>query len=305
MNKFIKKTFLFISVTIILVAAIFIASLNIIESNASFKIDKRKNKLLLGHSHSECAFDDAIITNLKNYSQSGESYYYSYAKLKPLLEQNPHIDTVFIEFSNNQIDEVMDSWIWGRRYMMSKLPVYFSFISKEDLKNLRSGNSSAFTAATSKAFRRNLTRLITRDFNFADEIGGYQRLDRHKVDSLVKAYHASKPVIPETITTSEYSMQYLAKCIAYCKEKGVEVILVRSPQHKYFAYTINETQFLNIKDSLFGDVKFIDFNNFPINDDEFGDFGHLNYKGAEKFSKTFEAYSQNKLKDTTLLTFFN
>jgi hypothetical protein len=39
-----------------------------------------------------------------------------------------------------------------------------------------------------------------------------------------------------------------------------------------------------IRKRHFGDVKFLDFNNFPIKNDEFADFGHLNFKGALKYS---------------------
>jgi hypothetical protein len=62
------------------------------------------------------------------------------------------------------------------------------------------------------------------------------------------------------------------------------VFLIRSPQHPLYEYRNNETEFSLIRERSFGDVKFLDFNNFPIKNDEFADFGHLNFKGALKFS---------------------
>ncbi|MFX0558421.1 hypothetical protein ACOCEA_16585 [Maribacter sp. CXY002] len=304
MNKFLKKAIVFICITSILVLFVFIASLKFINHKAQLKINHEQNQLLMGHSHSECAFNDSIITRMKNVSQSGESYFYTYSKLKYLLEQNNHIDTVFIEFSNNQIDIVMNSWIWEGRYMMKRLPTYLPFLDIEDLKILRNNNQGGFVAALSKSFRRNLIRIGMLDFNFSDEIGGYRRLERNKIDSLIMARKVNDTVKTDNFKMSVYSLKYLMKCIEYCKDKGVEVILVRSPQHKYFSYATNESQFLRVKDSLFSNVKFMDFNNFPINDDEFGDFGHLNYKGSNKFSKAFNSFNENKLEDSLLVKYF-
>jgi len=50
----------------------------------------------------------------------------------------------------------------------------------------------------------------------------------------------------------------------------------------------------------FKDVDFLDFNNFPLNNEEFGDFEHLNYKGAKRFSLWF-----NELLEKGLLSMEN
>ena len=86
---------------------------------ANFKIKESSRILIVGHSHSECAYNDSLINNVVNFSQSGESYFYTYFKTKKFIEQNPNIQTVLIEFSNNQIAFSMNNWIWAEKYMSS------------------------------------------------------------------------------------------------------------------------------------------------------------------------------------------
>ena len=86
----------------------------IIKNSANFKLKPQTKYLVLGHSHPECAFNDSLINNLKNLAQTGESYYYTYFKTIKVLEQNPSIEIVFVEFTNNQIYELMNNWIWGK-----------------------------------------------------------------------------------------------------------------------------------------------------------------------------------------------
>ena len=41
--------------------------------------------------------------------------------------------------------------------------------------------------------------------------------------------------------------------------------------------------YLSLKKQKFENLDFLDFDKFPIKDNEFADFGHLNYKGSKVF----------------------
>jgi hypothetical protein len=43
-----------------------------------------------------------------------------------------------------------------------------------------------------------------------------------------------------------------------------------------------------VYDSLFRDVKFMDYVNFHLENNEYGNLEHLNYRGARKFSEFFD-----------------
>ena len=86
----------------------------------------------------------------------------------------------------------------------------------------------------------------------------------------------------------------LQKIIAFCHENNLEITLIRSPQHKRLPVLRNEKEYQRVRDSLFSDLEFLDFNDFDLDDEEFSDLDHLNYKGARKFSSYFNEFMQNK-----------
>ena len=91
---------------------------------------------------------------------------------------------------------------------------------------------------------------------------------------------------------SEVNIEYLHKMVSYCEKKNVKLYLFRSPMHPIMFNIVNEKLFQNIRKEQFGLLPFLDFHDFPLTNDEFGDFDHLNYKGAKKFSEFFnEKYS--------------
>lgn len=121
--------------SLIMITAIVTTPYLIIKTKAKFKIDKNINKLILGHSHSQCSVNDSIFNNSINLSASGESYFFNYQKLKKLISENDQINLVFIEFTNNQIDATMDDWIWSHTKMSYYLQFYSPFMTSTDFKN--------------------------------------------------------------------------------------------------------------------------------------------------------------------------
>jgi len=117
------------------------------------------NKIILGHSYSETAFNDNMISGLKNSSESGESYFYNYQKLKIILRSNKQIDTVFVNFSNNQVFSDMDDWIWGDKYMNYNLTKYQPWCNKEDLMVLVKNNFFTFSQTQSIVIKNNIKKI--------------------------------------------------------------------------------------------------------------------------------------------------
>jgi hypothetical protein len=87
--------------------------------------------------------------------------------------------------------------------------------------------------------------------------------------------------------TSEINVKYLKSIINYCSDKKVKAILIRCPIHHKNKVLQNEATFNKIRSSVFSNIEFIDFKDFPLNDSDFYDLGHLNYNGAKKFSIYF------------------
>lgn len=278
---------MFLALTTVLLLSFILLINFFIKKNSNFKISKKTDKIIIGHSHSECAFDDSVISNFTNFSDSGEAYFYNYFKIVELLKQNPQIKVVFVELSNNQILESADKKIWEDKYMSNRFPLYAPFMDFSSQKLLLENNTAGFLDGLSLAARDNLAAIWKGDYKYTKKIGGFRRLKR---DNLLEALASRENETNSgeiKSTLSQYDLYYLKKIIDLCKEKKVSIYLVRSPLHSEYQGLRNEELYQQALRSLFFDLELLDFKNFPLASSEFGDPQHLNYRGAKKFSGFF------------------
>lgn len=293
MKTFLTKT-LSILFTFVIGILFFVLIVHLTVRYASdFSIPKEKKYIIFGHSHPECAFNDDILIDHKNLSKSGETYFYTYQKVKQVLSNN-NVNAIFIEYTNRLITKTMDDWTWGYERMNGFFPWHSPFMEKDDMWLLYKNNQQDFPKVISTSTRNNLTRILSLDFTIGQRYGGYTKLKLNKVAELIKNRNS---VIKDTLNEREISinsLNYLEKIIDYCSINNVKVYLIRSPQHKYYQRE-NEQELLNLKNERFESIDFLDFDKFPLDDNEFGDFGHLNYRGAEVFSLWFNELIKNDL----------
>ncbi len=262
---------------------------------SDFTIHKATKYVIFGHSHPECAFDDSLIANFKNLSKSGESYFYTYQKVKQILSKNK-LEAVFIEFSNNQISKDMDEWIWGFDSMNINVPLYAPFMEVSDLLLLYDKNKEDVLKIVSTSTRKNFVRMLLFDYSMSKKHGRYNRLERNRIKALIeeREKHPDTDTVFKKNEFSSYNIKYLEKIVDYCSKKNTKVYFVRSPQHAYYPHS-NESDLLKIKNTKFKDIVFLDFDTFPLKEEAYGDFGHLNYKGAKRFSLWFNMLIQHNL----------
>jgi hypothetical protein len=294
------KTFIFRVLLFILSLTIFIGFgigmlFSYINKRADFKIGDAKKYIILGHSHPQTAFNDSLIPQFLNLAESGESYFYTYFKAKKVLEQNAQIKTVFIEFSNNQMSSNKNEWIWGDVFLTYRYPSFSPFMGWADQKLLFLNNSSGFLKAVTMATQKNINRLWKRDLNYKEKIGGYNYLKLAKVDSLLKHLPIPIKLSKNKAPLSIENLNYLDKLIDFCKSKGVRVFLIRSPVHTLYPGLNNELAFKKRLAEKYPTTEFLDFAKFPLNNEEFADLEHLNYKGANVFSNWFNAIIEDGL----------
>lgn len=289
MKKFLVNTCTFILCFIVILCLIIFVN----RYCSVFKIENTKQIVLIGDSHSECAFDDSVVNGLANYSQMGESYFYSYFKIKKLIDQNPNLNTLLIEISNTQIDKNTDRRIWGDKYLPFKLPIYGSFMDVESLGLLLENNSKGFKASIFPLLKNN-TKMLFKGVNYTNDIGGYHYLTTTINDSIAEYDAIAIDTVSEKGNSKEnfdsriYELDYLRKIIEYGESRGLTVFLVRSPLHSKYEGFVNESDFIKKIKTEFSTVEFLDFAYFPLSDEHFADVGHLNYKGARVFSKWFD-----------------
>lgn len=296
MRKFILQTTLFITIAILAITALLLSTNRIVDRKAGFVIASNIDKIVVGHSHPECAFNDSLITNFRNFAQSGESYFYTYYKILPLLRQNKQISTVFIEFDNNRLVQTVDELIWESRYISYQYPDYGAFFDEEGNKLLFRKNWKSFLNSQMLLLRKNLEAIETGDFDFTKKAGGYIYLERNQTDSILAARKKNPaPITGSKPSAASKNLYYLEKLILACRENNRKVYLIRSPLHPEFDGLKNEDFFQQIRRSRFGDTEFLDFKDFPLANSEFGNLEHLNFRGARKFSTFFNKLLQDSL----------
>src|SRR6187402_2467023 len=212
MKTFIKNVILFISLLLGLILLIEFSTSAIVNKNANFKLASKPKYIILGHSHPECALNDSLLPGFKNLAHSGESYFYTYFKVKKVLEQNPSIETVFIEYTNNQIESRMNNWIWSDGPFSDCYVYYSSFMPLSDQFILFQNNMKGYLNAFSYSNKYKISALTKGDYDFKNRVGGYLYLVRNKTDSLlkhpIKQDYKNNPPINNSKDISETNLLY-------------------------------------------------------------------------------------------------
>lgn len=294
MNKLVLKIGLFIS-CILVILIIGIASLYYTIDNGNYyTLNKKYDNLIFGHSHTECAFNDSLIDNTLNLSNSGENYFYTYFKVKKIVENNK-IKNVFVSFTNNYIEYSTDTIeIWKDRYLDKWYTKYGAYMDREDVSLLLKNNPRGLLNVQSITAKKYLTFLVKNKKSIIEDLtwGAFRYSERAKMDSLLKTKQ-----IKTKITSFSYSkegLDYLDKIVKLCKENNVNLYFVRSPVHSSWDMN-NEPYFQKIVQGKYKQVPFLDFYNFPLPNSDYGDRSHLNYLGAKKFSIFFNNLLENGL----------
>ncbi|WP_432409988.1 hypothetical protein [Rasiella sp. SM2506] len=296
MGKFLKQLSLFFLLLFMVCLLVFGIQTWVIRSHSNFKFSKDYDYFMIGHSHPECAYNDSLIGNFKNIAASGEAYFYTYYKLKELLKDNDSVQTVMIEFTNNQIDSAMDKWIWGDKSISQFYTKYGSYVDFHDHVLLSKESFGSVINSFSVLQKRNFMRIIKNDYNYVGHIGGYVYYDKSSVEA-AKVTQRTKRKNHPVHESNSINLLYLERIIALCKEKNKRIILVRTAQHASLKMRENEEKYLKVYYTKFSDLPLLDFNDFEIPDYGFKDLEHLNYKGAIMISKTMDSLIQNKVFD--------
>ncbi|PWA04847.1 hypothetical protein [Flavobacterium psychrotolerans] len=286
MKKFLLRVFFFIGIIIVTVVVDVVLQKNLLFKDEDLKLPKEISILIFGHSHPANAYNTEYIQHAVNLGEPGEAYIYTYYKAKKVIENNPQIKKVFIEFTNNQIDKGMDDWLWDDVHLQYRIKSYGVLLDKEAIQLLYKKNSTGFINAFSKSLFDNIGSLFTNKKNLILK-GGMGKfmptdkiIEKPKSDSIDK-----KRKLLDSI--SAYNILYLQKLVKYCQDKKMEVCLVRSPMHKSYDVSYSESVFKTILHQNFKDVKWLDNKNFPLPDKGFQDSEHLNSFGAKVYSQYF------------------
>lgn len=250
------------------------------ESN--YIVDKSKSILVLGDSHTECAINDSIVIKSVNISKSADAYFYSFIKLRKFLKINSGIKTVILGISEKSLYN--KNWL----YKPNKANAYFRLMNLNDFKVLlESGGIKTFANLAKASFDNFSKLLIIKKSNYKDMgIGGYLYFKREKLDEAITRYKKQKSI---DRPYSEIQVEYLLKIVNLCQEYTVKLILLNTPTYVY-CKNENDSEKLEqfINKNIDNSVEYWDYSNYLLPDFCYGDLVHLNYRGAEIFSKKLQ-----------------
>lgn len=290
MKKFTSRFLFFCILCLTITLSLLFYTSHLIKNGDNFKIDQSTNKAFFGHSHSNNAFNDSLIQNSINLSEPTEGYLYTYFKLKTILENNEQIDSVFLEFTNNQVIHYSYEHIWGE-YMPHLIPKHFSFISNRDRLKLLAKNPSTFISSIPHIIKNNLSFLLSDsnnyiDYNWSeDEIPNKSLFQEEKQESGLLASETG--ILKNDYLPGTTNLWYLSKIVKLCKDENIQLIFVRSPIYKPETNYSNDLLF-SIYNHEFNDVVFLDFMTYPLEKKHFYDNTHLNLGGSIIFSEKFK-----------------
>ncbi len=291
MNLFLKRVFNFVLIFFSGLTGTLILINFLTRNSLILKLEHDKNYVVLGHSHSECAYDDGFIDKFKNVSQSGEAYLYTYLKAEKLIKQNENLEFIFLEFTNNQIQSSMDIWIKDKEFIEARYPDYSSFMSYTEYQIMASLNLSKLLLEIPSGIEQNILFIKNRKSNFLNNYGRHLKLDKLlvkqdllKIDSLYAIEQSKSKEV------SKLNIKYLKKIIELCRNKGVQIVLIRTPFHPLYLLNKNQDLYNAFIKSDFKDVKYLDFSRFQLELNELADTQHLNKWGAERYSKWFNEF---------------
>ena len=292
MKRFFFNSLLFLLINIFVAfVIIFIVNSNV-NSNAIFRIDKAPKFIVFGNSHPQNALNEDLISNFSNNSEGGETFFYTYPKLKKIIEQNIQLTTVFIEVNCNFYSQELDRYIYEEPSMSDKFNKYSAFMSFDQHSDLLIKNPKAYLNNVIFSARKYGARIKYNNYSFYYGSGGYLPSNDVAKKSVLSK---SNEIILEEKDYSYSNLEYLKRIVSYCLMKNKKVFFIRCPIHKNYPFLKYEKYFSKTLKSHFPNIKLLDFKNFPLKDNEFSDLEHLNSKGAKVFSVYFDDFLRNKL----------
>ena len=277
MKKFLQKSSVYI---LIMSGMILLSFLILIYSENKVLLEDQKI-IIAGDSNTECAINDQISKQILNISKSGESYFYTYQKLKHLLEFNDHIEKIYLSFSPHNVitkgERLFDN---GRVYnnFIEYAPVLdlnsMFYLFKEDKKNV----ILSFFKSPIYVVQHHLSKNLW---------GGHLKLQRNNLESKIKNIN-ELPKIFSLNDIDKIEIKYLKKIVSLLDNNNVKLILINTPKRIELINHSNSFELhKKIYEKEFLDVKFLDFSSMYGEKEYFGDFVHLNKLGSKEFTSFF------------------
>jgi hypothetical protein len=286
MYNFIKYLFIFLS-PLVAISSLFYITFTIEYRNYFNEfLDKRScDTLFIGDSHVQLAINDQLINNSLNMALNSESYYFTYYKLKYILQQKSNIKNIYLGLSYHNISDYYDDFIYGSHSSAISVRYFFILPGLEQLRVILWNKNDI------GSFISNLTSICFSEYNSKKQFTGTfsnqnhtSSVDLNILNSRVNMQFGADSR-PKGL--SHYNILYLHKIKRLCETHNINLFFINTPLHSHYIKSIPKF-FTNHYDQIIfnNSSLFLDFENILSNDSDFlPDGDHTSEEGANKFSK--------------------
>ena len=282
MSRFLKRTLLFLSILLGIFSFFFI-SLEFL----NYKIAKSQpvgnsiTKIFIGDSHIQQCINDSLLENSINIGQNSESIYFSYHKIKLLLESNPSIKEVYLGFSYHSISSYYEKFIDGE-YSNAISSKYFALLPLKEKISIIYANKTDLISY----FKALIDSEIKNIFNDRKSYqGSYEnvffdsKVNHKSVEKRIQfQYYTEDSLNPY----SQSSIESVNKINDLCKKSNVKLILLNTPVHKSYKEKVpNKFKSMLIKLANDMKVRTLDLSDLLSEENLFiPDGDHVSQQGA-------------------------
>lgn len=293
-KKYFYKTIIFITIFVIL---IFLSNLSyyyiVIKNTNLYKNQKQfeelynddLNIIFFGDSFPALAVNPEYIQNSFNYAVPGERYDQTFYKVKSVLSRKSQVKTIVLPYDTHAFSRIDSDnnryhyiWYWS------------NFIPANELEKITGKSKIKLTVNKYLPFVGNGKDYIT-VFLLNEKTEMYKGWQKN--------YNTTQPVISSSQGNNGITEQIIRNdliksfmdTIRYAEENNKTIILIKYPnltaaingkeddKSKIF-YSRMDNEIKKIKN-----IHILDYRNFSKDNNLFSDPNHLNYRGAEIFSK--------------------
>lgn len=281
MKFFLRKTFTFLAAYLLIIVAISTLVL-FLDNSYSKKISYvPASTLFLGDSHMEVTIDDKILFESENLGMNSESYYFTYFKLKKIIEKNPKIKTVYLASSYHNLSSYYDKFIDGEFSFSISKRYFFLLPYNEKFKMLYVNKNDFFSylkVNLENGFSNICAENIIHEGKFANRFINTSAIEK----SIVKRINFQFYEKGVERDFSQKNITNLLKINELCKTRRIKLILLNSPLHPSYKSKVPRKFIQKLNEiSLENQIEILDLSSSLSNDSCFiPDGDHVSRKGA-------------------------
>lgn len=283
MKKFLLKITVFLKCIVLFIATLVFLRVVII-GGFNYKLPDDKKYLFIGDSRFRVGVDDRLLPGALNVSADADNYLTAFLRIKFLLKNKNSVNLIFIVFSPDVMGDDADSRLYANYLMAGKVPQYFPLYSIEEWKTYFEYSPKKLLHNVSGRPFRLLKGLLSED-TFCRELGGFRVSTTNNLRAGIEKHtNPSREKELPPVYGNRTSLSYLSKIRSYCAKKNIRVIGIAMPH--YLAGRVFDLQkYRETLKTRYPDFEVWDYLEMELPDDCWQDINHLNYKGAQIFTK--------------------